>query len=69
MCWIRLIWNAERIGKFIPQQRCCTSKRTVSDLEMRLNWRMKEGDHRCRASRSWRLGGNDIAKVMGTGKL
>jgi len=47
MCWIRLMWNAERMGKFIPQQRCCTSKRTVSDLKTRLNWRIvpnKGGD-------------------------
>jgi len=55
--------------KFIPQQRCCTSKRTVSDIETRLNWRIKKGDHRWRASRSWRLDGNDTEKILGTRKL
>ena len=48
--------------KFVPQVRCCIPRRAVSDFETRLSFWVKE-------SGSGRLDGNDIAKVMWTGRM
>ena len=62
-------WNTKRWRKLIPQVRSCMPEWAFSDLEIWLNWWVKESDHWWRPCGSGWLNGNKITEVVWSRRL
>jgi len=67
--WNRLIRDPTGMTKFVTQLRCSMPRRTISYPGTWLNWGREETDQVWWPSRTWRLYGDAIAKVLWAWKL